>query len=319
MAIEKINTPEQPALHLITDSRERFIKACAAEPLLEPEEEAGLFKLYSAGRYAQSVLEEGQGGALQVELHQVNQQGLQAFNRLVKANTRLVIKLANKYNRKGPPADFDTLLSEGMLTLIRAVEYFDYTRGNRFSTFGYIIIEQRIAATKRIGGLSFTPGQRKFSQIKEFRAYHNQLTQLLGHHPTGYELTIHGDYSEKQILEFLLLTKPLASLDAPIHNGEDDFNLGDSVMDTSQSLSSEEYEARRMVEVILNTVGDILTPEEADLFLRHIGIKTGKHIPLSIIAREKGVSRQAVHARYKIIVSKIKNAIAKQIHSGKVN
>lgn len=119
-----------------------YLKEMSRVPLLSTEEEISLARRMEAGLSAQKRLKRNPTHAKAAEWASLVQDGLDARDHLVKANTRLVVSIAKKYMSRGVP--FLDLIQEGNLGLMKAVEKFDYTRGFRFSTYATWWIRQTI-------------------------------------------------------------------------------------------------------------------------------------------------------------------------------
>ena len=119
-----------------------YLKEMARVPLLTTEEEVQLAMRQEAGELAAEQLEQAPEHERRAEWQFLIQDGLNARDHLIKANTRLVVSIAKKYMSRGVP--FLDLIQEGNLGLMKAVEKFDYHRGYRFSTYATWWIRQTI-------------------------------------------------------------------------------------------------------------------------------------------------------------------------------
>src|SRR5437867_6846774 len=112
-----------------------YLEAAAREPLLTKEEEVELAMAIERGEEAEARL---QGGRLRSETSvrkakEAVRKGHAARQRFIRANLRLVVSIARKYQGQGLP--FLDLVQEGNIGLMRAVELFDWRRGRKFSTY----------------------------------------------------------------------------------------------------------------------------------------------------------------------------------------
>jgi len=125
-----------------------YFKEAGREPLLNFQEEIDLARTIEAGREAERRLARSEGSEdlsseESLTLKFWVQVAEAAGDRFIKANTRLVVSIAKKYRNNGVP--FLDLIQEGNLGLMKAVEKFDYRRGNRFSTYATWWIRQAIS------------------------------------------------------------------------------------------------------------------------------------------------------------------------------
>jgi len=107
-------------------------------PLLSREQEAHLFRKmnflkYRANKLRESVDPSRAKPAVLDEIERLQEEALAVKNQIIRANLRLVVSIAKKH--LGPSNNFFELVSDGNMSLIRAVEKFDYARGNKFSTY----------------------------------------------------------------------------------------------------------------------------------------------------------------------------------------
>lgn len=110
-----------------------YLKEMARVPLLNTEEEINLAMRLEAGLNAEKKLKKDANHTRATEWRMLVQDGINARDHLIRANTRLVVSIAKKYMSRGVP--FLDLIQEGNLGLMKAVEKFDYRRGFRFSTY----------------------------------------------------------------------------------------------------------------------------------------------------------------------------------------
>jgi RNA polymerase primary sigma factor len=192
-------------------------------PVLEAREELDPLALFldQAGRWRLlRPMEE-------IELSQRIERGDQAAKeRMINANLRLVVSLARRYAPANQELGLLDLVQEGMLGLIRAVEKFDWRRGNRFSTYAtwWIrqAIERGIAGKARQVRLPVNVIQRH-RRIGRVKA---DLLLRLDRDPTAEEIAREADVSVAHVHEAQASARTVASLDRPV--GEDgDSTLGD--------------------------------------------------------------------------------------------
>ncbi len=119
-------------------------------PLLNREQEYHLFRKFNYLKCKASQLRDGLNPAraksvTMEEIEQLYEQAVQIKNQIVQSNLRLVVSIAKRHVNSTD--DFFTLVSDGNMSLIRAVEKFDYSRGNKFSTYASWAIMKNFART----------------------------------------------------------------------------------------------------------------------------------------------------------------------------
>ncbi|HMP79310.1 MAG TPA: sigma-70 family RNA polymerase sigma factor [Pirellulaceae bacterium] len=146
----------------------RYLASLYEVPLLTREQEQHLFRRYNYLKYRadklRRALDPTRPRASEMDqIEQVYQDSIRIKNRIVQANLRLVVSIAKRHVTASD--DFFQLVSDGNVSLIRAVEKFDYSRGNKFSTYASWAIMKNFART--------IPDE--FRQRDRFRATSDEL------------------------------------------------------------------------------------------------------------------------------------------------
>jgi RNA polymerase primary sigma factor len=126
-------------------------------PLLTPPQEVYLFRKYNFLKYKAAKLRDqldpaAPKAALMDEIESLYEQAVETKNQIARANLRLVVSIAKRH--VGPDQNFFELVSDGNMSLLRAVEKFDFARGNKFSTYASWAIMKNFART--------IPGEYKY-------------------------------------------------------------------------------------------------------------------------------------------------------------
>lgn len=160
-----------------------------SDPLLSPAEVSVLADLVEAGLLAREARTSGRGfaDATPVELLSLEQQGVQAGHRLVRANLRLVSMVARPAAARSNQSRTD-LFQEGCLGLLTAVQRFDHRRGFRFSTYALFWIRAFVnaASAQELGAVNLPAGRAE--KLRAARGLETVLTQELGRAATVAEL-----------------------------------------------------------------------------------------------------------------------------------
>ena len=168
--------------------------------------------------------------AEEIELAQRFERGeVEAKDRMINANLRLVISQARRYQGQG--LSLGDLIQEGMLGLIRAVEKFDWRRGFKFSTYGTLWIRQSIQRGLANSGRTIRVPVHIGQRERKVRKVEQELAKKLGRDPTDAEIAEAAELTEELVLEAREIARHLTSLDQAV--GEDgDTALGDLLPST---------------------------------------------------------------------------------------
>ncbi len=231
------------------DLNRAYVDEIARTKLLTAEEEVTLTKrMLRARSAARKLAEENPDTEKHAKLQAILQDGLAARERLVMANTRLVISVAKRYVNRGIP--FLDLVQEGIVGLIRAAGKFDPDRGNRFSTYATWWIRQAITRAIDNHSRTIRLPVHITSQLNKIARATASLEQELGRPPTAEEIADALEVEPELVRESRELYLQPISLEAPQDEDENRL-LGDLIPDT-QSESPED------------TVSEILLREHID-------------------------------------------------------
>jgi RNA polymerase primary sigma factor len=253
-------------------------------------------EVVARGRRRIAALEKSEGVSAAVERRacQAVDEGdralAQATGEMVRANLRLVVSVAKKYQRSGMP--FLDLVQEGNFGLMKAVEKFDYRRGYKLSTYATWWIRQAISRSIADKGRTIRVPVHAHDQISKFAKARRQLIGQLGREPTRSEVAdAIGLPGERMQVIFDHLQQPL-SLETPV-GGEDDATIGQFVVDHSVPSASDSVIANELVEKVRKLL-DGLTPREAQVLRRRFGIEERSEQTLEQIGDVFGVTRERI-------------------------
>ena len=178
----------------IDDSVGLYFREMGQQQLLSAEEEVQLAKEIEAGREASILLEQA---TIEISLEDRDQLlilrevGDAARAHLIRANTRLVVSIAKKYRGRG--LQFLDLIQEGNVGLMKAVEKYDYRRGNRFSTYATWWIRQAVTRALANHGRTIRIPAHLGGRISKLYQVAQELEQEYGRQPTAEEIAeTHG-------------------------------------------------------------------------------------------------------------------------------
>ncbi len=272
-----------------------YLKEMARVPLLSVEEEIELARRVEAGRQARIELQRLNGRSStrrRQELEELVNDGIQAREHLIKANTRLVVSVAKRYMGRGVP--FLDLIQEGNLGLMKAVEKYEYQRGFRFSTYATWWIRQTISRAIADQGRTIRVPVHMVDRIRQLYRVAHEMEQKLGREPTSEELAQTLGFSASKVDWMRRVSWLPLSLESPV-GGEDEeeAELGMFVEDTlSPSPMQSTY--TRMLSEKLREVLETLPPREARILRLRYGLENGRTYTLKEVGQKFGLTRERI-------------------------
>jgi len=202
------------------DSLYLYLKQISRYPLLTPQQERNISQ--NIAMYKQKlrrlIKDSTKGKVKQRELNtkkrELEESILAEKDKMIKANLRLVVSIAKKYQHRG--LSLLDLIDEGNIGLIEAVERFDYRKGCRFSTYGTWWIRQAITKSLADKARVIRIPIHMLNTIKKCYFVTKQLTQDLGRDPSINELADHMNLPQNKIKEIIKLSQETTSLDTTI-------------------------------------------------------------------------------------------------------
>jgi RNA polymerase primary sigma factor len=226
--------------------------------------------------------------AEEVELAKRVERGdMEAKDRMVNANLRLVISQARRYQGQGLP--MGDLIQEGMLGLIRAVEKFDWRRGFKFSTYGTLWIRQSIQRGLQNSGRTIRVPVHIGQRERKVKKAEQQLATQLGRDPTDEEIAQEAELPEEQVREARELTRNLASLDQAV--GEDGESALGDLLPSERPGPDDEVGSALGDQRVREVVGRLADPERAVVILR-FGLGGDEPRSLRETGTELGISAE---------------------------
>ncbi len=269
-----------------------YLKEMSRVPLLTTEEEVNLAMRLEAGLHAQQRLRSlnGHNPALRTELCAVVQEGTEAREHLIKANTRLVVSVAKRYMGRGVP--FLDLIQEGNLGLMKAVEKFDHRRGYRFSTYATWWIRQTITRAIADQGRTIRVPVHMSDRIRRLYKTARTLEQENGRKPSAEEIAEELDLEPRKVQWMLKVSWRPLSLERPVGE-EEDSELGSFIEDETTPTPTQSVHnnlLREEVEAVLST----LTPREARILRLRFGLQNGECYTLEEVGQKFGLTRERI-------------------------
>ena len=262
---ELVDPLELAAEYNLDDPVRMYLKEIGQVKLLTAEEEIELAKRVSEG-------------------------DKKAKDRLTEANLRLVVSIAKKYSGRG--LHILDLIQEGNTGLIRAVDKFDYTKGNKFSTYATWWIRQAITRAIADQARTIRVPVHMVEVINKATRCNRKLVQELGREPTLEEIAAELNLPIEKIIEANRTAADTLSLDMPVGD-EEDTTIGSFVEDDNTPGPVDATSNAMLSEALIEILGT-LTEREADVLRMRFGMYDGRTHTLEEVGQIFGVTRERI-------------------------
>ena len=270
-----------------------YFRQMAQEPLLTALEEIELAKRIERGKDSFLKLSQVSSNCnvtLRRELDSLVEDGQYAREHLGRANTRLVVSIAKRYMGQGLP--FPDLIQEGNVGLMRAVDKYDYKRGNRFSTYATWWIRQAITRALAQKTRTIRIPLHMTERIRQMYRTAQVLEQNLGRRPTPEEIAKEMELPADAVRSMMDASQHAIALERPV--GDDgDSEFGDFIEDQDTPSPLESATQHLLQETIEEVLAE-LTPRQSHILRLRFGLGGGEPHTLEEIANKFGLSRERI-------------------------
>jgi RNA polymerase primary sigma factor len=227
---------------------------------------------------------------------------------MIRANLRLVVKIAQDYSGYGLPlAD---LISEGNIGLMKAVERFDPAKGGKLSTYAAWWIKQSIKRALANQSKTIRLPVHMVDKIAKMRRISAILTEALGREPTDAELAEELGIPDRKLALLRRASQRPTSLDAPV-NEHERTDYGDIIGD-ERAVNPFDALSDKNMHNQLDDLLEVLDDREHRIIDARFGLNGRKPMTLEEVGREFGVTRERIRQLQNVALDKMRRALRKK-------
>ena len=278
-----------------SDSVRLYLNEIGHVDLLDADKERELGKEIKAGLVAQEKLNATNSNldtSGRRSLIRIKNDGQKAKDHMVRANLRLVVSIARRYDRK--ELQLADLIQEGNIGLMHAADKYDYEKGFKFSTYATWWIRQSMTRALADQGRNIRIPGHMMEIVNRVQRSERDLTSELRRNPTPEEVAARCSLTVEKLLEIMQLAIPTTSLDAPVGHNTDDLTVGDTIADNDDNDPLGSTERSQLHDAVERTLKDLPSREQEIVAMR-FGIGVHKRIyTLEEVAEKMDVTRERV-------------------------
>ena len=236
----------------------------------------------------------------------------EARSHMIRANLRLVVKIAQDYANYGLP--LLDLISEGNIGLMKAVERFDPNKGGKLSTYAAWWIKQSIKRALANQSKTIRLPVHMVDKISKMRRVASVLAEELGREPSDEELSEEIGIDRGKLAQLKAASLRPASLDAPISE-DDSTEFGEIVGDES-AINPFDVLSHKKMHNQLDGLLEVLDERERKIIDARFGLNGQKPKTLEEVGQDFGVTRERIRQLQNIALKKLKRALQKREDPG---
>ncbi len=262
------------------DTLKIYMQEISRTPLLTLEEEADLARRIKVGDMA-------------------------ARDHMIRANLRLVVKIASSYQNFGLP--LLDLISEGNIGLIKAIERFDLGKGGKLSTYAAWWIKQSIKRAIANQSKTIRLPVHLVDRIAQMRQTAKRLSEELRREPMPEEIAAEMGTTVNRIAHWNSISTKAASLDAPV--GEDNSEFGDLISDENATTPFQDLDSKSVTSQI-NSVLSKLPARDAEIIRMRFGLDGDRPRTLEAVGAHFNITRERVRQLQNLALRQMRKVLA---------
>jgi RNA polymerase primary sigma factor len=230
-----------------------------------------------------------------------------ARERMIKANLRLVVKIAREYEDYGMP--LLDLINEGNIGLMKAVERFDPAKGAKLSTYSSWWIKQAIKRALANQSKTIRLPVHVVDKLFHMRHASMKLHEVLGREPTDEELGDELGLTAQKVAQLRTAAIRPASLEAPLGDDESS-RISDVVRDESAETPYDQLEDKTNTSMLRELVAT-LDSREAEILRYRFGLDGDPEKTLEEVGQKFKVTRERIRQIQNVALAKLRKQIEK--------
>jgi len=232
-----------------------------------------------------------------------------ARDHMIKANLRLVVKMAMDYRDFGLP--LLDLISEGNIGLIKAIDRYDPRKGGKLSTYASWWIRQSMQRALANQSKTIRLPVHAVASISRLRRTSRALAEELGREPTDEELAIELNLPVNKVAHLKSVSVQPASLDAPLGDTADSSSLGEIVRDENAAIPSDQLREKDLSSD-LKAMVDSLDAREAEIIKLRFGLNNKDEMTLEEVSKKFNVTRERIRQLQQLALMKMRRQMAER-------